>query len=215
MGTNYYARIIPTKKRREELAELIGSSNDFNKIKDEIDKTFGTISYDDEVETYTGGVVHIGKRSGGWKFLWNPNQYKIYRGHIEHYKDNGIEKTKYVEDPYEVFKLYDLTKESIKKFIDREDVLIYDEYGELQEDKEEFFNMAVNWVTWKTPDGEETEAWDGVLYAKWQKENGEHYRKYTKTEYCTFLEELGYTMTEEYTDFFSDGLRFATNTCFS
>ena len=214
MGTNYFARIIPTKERKDKIKQAI-DNNDFDEIRYLVNTTYSSPEYDYNGEGYVGGEIHLGKWSGGWKFLWNPNWYKLLKGHTEWEEFEGGRSGHWVDDGYDVFKYYDLTKKSIKEFIDREDVLIYDEYGELQEDKEEFFNMAVNWVTWKTPDGEETEAWDGVLYAKWQKENGEHYRKYTKTEYCTFLEELGYTMTEEYTDFFSDGLRFATNTCFS
>lgn len=45
-------------------------------------------------------VLHIGKRSGGWKFLFAPNP-----------------------------KYYNETKESIDKFLNRPDVSIWDEYG--------------------------------------------------------------------------------------
>ena len=215
MGTNYYVRIIPTKKRKEEITDLIMNSNNFSKILNEISKTFGSIEFDYDTQTWAGGNIHLGKRSAGWKFLWNPNQYKVNHGHIEHYiNEEGVECSKYVEDPYTVFNYYDLTKDSIKKFIDREDVEIYDEYGEKQ-DKEEFFDMAVNWTTWTDSDGQEKEAWDGDSYAKWERENNKRYYSYPKTIYCYFLEEIGYTLNKENTDFYSDGLRFSTSTEFS
>lgn len=44
--------------------------------------------------------IHLGKRSAGWQFLWQENN--------KYYKDN---------------------LKSIKKFLSRKDVLIYDEYG--------------------------------------------------------------------------------------
>lgn len=45
--------------------------------------------------------VHLGKRSCGWQFLWAPNP-----------------------------KWYENTKASIDKFLRREDVVLYNEYGE-------------------------------------------------------------------------------------
>ena len=74
MGTNYYARIIPTKERKEKLKELI-DSDDFRAIKEEIENLYG--NYTDRESSYEDpnvrGIIHLGKRSGGWKFLWNPN----------------------------------------------------------------------------------------------------------------------------------------------
>lgn len=73
MGTNYYARILPSKGRKNEIKKAI-DNNDFNKIKNLIDETYGRphIDFDDD-NNYHGGEIHLGKRSSGWKFLWNPN----------------------------------------------------------------------------------------------------------------------------------------------
>lgn len=211
MGTNFYARIIPTKKRRKEIADLILKSNDFNKITKEVLNTFGTINYEYDEQTYLGGVIHLGKRSYGWKFLWNPNHYKIEHGHLETIKkEDGREEYKWIEEPYTVFKYYDLTKKSLKKFICRKDVEIYDEYGEKQDNKE-FFNMALNWTTYINADGKTVEAYDGSTYH--EKDGGKHI--YPLTEYGRFIKELGYKVNESNSDFFSDGLRFATCTDFS
>lgn len=210
MGTNYYAHIIPTAKRKEEIKKSI-DNNDFKEIQSLVNKTYSSPQYDFEEHTYLGGKIHLGKRSCGWKFLWNPNWYKLRKGHIE-YTDNGngSKSGHWVDDGYDVFKYYDLTKKSIKTFIDREDVEIYDEYNEKQ-DKEEFWEMVKNWGYEKDDKG-----WDGEAYEEWEKSQNPNHRTYEyKTDYTRFLEECGFTMCKYNTDFYSDGLRFATTTEFS
>lgn len=203
MGTNYYARIIPTKERRKELCNLIESSKDYKKILNEVRSTFDIVERDYDTEGLIGGVVHLGKRSGGWKFLWNPNCYVFHNGHMEG--------TKYVQDPSTLYYLYQLTKEGIKKFIDREDIEIYDEYGD-QQDKELFFEMALDWTTWKSE-----EAWDSKSYDEYEKKNTPNYNPLIcRSELIDLLKRDGYIMNS-YTqsDFYSDGLRFSTSTEFS
>lgn len=217
MGTNYYGRIIPTKKRKDELKEII-DSNDFNLIQSEINKTYGRLEYDWESKKLIGGVVHLGKASAGWKFLWNPNIYLKRNGHTEkieiepnHYKYN------YIEEPDSAIYLYPLTKKGIKAFIDREDVEIYDECEELQ-DKEEFFNYAINHITTiNRTTGEEVEAWDSESYEKWEKKQNNNYTIYPCIgDYIDLLKSEGFKMiSKSNSDFYSDGLRFATTTEFS
>lgn len=129
MGTNFYARIIPAIEKQEELIKAI-QDNDFDKIKTLVSTMYGSIDIDYSTDKIIGGEVHLGKRSGGWKFLWNPNIYTRRK-----YK---IEEMQLIIYGYEGKYLYPLTKEGIKSFIEREDVVIYDEYGEKQ-DKEEFY----------------------------------------------------------------------------
>ena len=81
MGTNYYARIIPSVESKTKLQQAI-ESNDFETIEELTVKLYSRLHLDDD--KLVGGVVHLGKRSGGWKFLWNPNVY-VTR---EIYKDN-------------------------------------------------------------------------------------------------------------------------------
>ena len=198
MGTNYYAHIIPTKERKDKLKQLIDDNN-FEGIKRAVGEMYGrtTYPYWEEDETLVGGEVHLGKGSAGWKFLWNPNVYVQRNGHIE----DG----QYIPDPDTPIYLYPLTKEGIHDFIFREDVLIYDEYIKLQ-NKDEFWKMALEWTTWHGK-----EAWDSDSY------NG----KYPKTSYIwhselsDLLEKEGYILSKDKSDFYSDGLRFATNTDFS
>lgn len=210
MGTNYYARILPSKERKNEIKKAI-DDNDFNKIKQLIDKTYGSPYYDIDEGSFSGGVVHLGKRSIGWKFLWNPNWYKKTKGHIEEkVNGNGSKSIHWVCDGYDVFKYYDLTKESIKAFINREDVEIYNEYDEKQ-DKKEFYEMAMNWGYDK-----DNEGWDGDSYEEFEKKQNSRYTPMDyKTEYCDFLTELGFKLNKYNTDFYSDGIRFSTSTEFS
>ena len=67
MGTNFYARIIPTKERKEQLKKLIDDDN-FDELKALVNKTYEQPQYDSDDGTFIGGEVHLGKRSGGWKF---------------------------------------------------------------------------------------------------------------------------------------------------
>lgn len=210
MGTNYYGRIIPTKERKEHIKELI-DINDFDGIKSLVNKTYSSPQYDYDEESFVGGEVHLGKRSGGWKFLWNPNWYKVIKGHSEVEEISEFSKRyHWVEDGFDVSKYYDLTKESLKKFIDRDDVEIYDEYGEKQ-DKEEFWDMALSWGYDK-----ENIGWDGETYEEWEREQNPNHRTYDyETDYSKFLKECGFKLNKYNTDFYSDGLRFATCTEFS
>ena len=89
--------------------------------------------------------------------------------------------------------------------------MIYDEYGE-QQDKEEFWNMALNWGYNK--DGEE--GWDGEAYEEWEMKQNPKYKPIRhETEYSKFIEQCGFKTNRYKTDFYSDGLRFATCTDFS
>lgn len=191
------------------------NTNKWNEILTEVNKTFS--SFRVEAGEPFGGEVHLGKRSSGWKFLWNPNIYEIRNGHTEKEEiEPGHYKYHWIEDVSTVFKLYELTKTSIKEFIDSPDIEIYDEYGDKQ-DKEEFWNMAINWTTWiNRKTGEEKEAWDGKSYELWeQTQNPNRYTFTYNSEYCGFLRGLGYNIEWPYTDFYSDGLRFSTSTEFS
>ena len=94
MGTNYYARIIPSKERKEHLKQLI-DENKFDEIQEEVNLMYGS-----DTQYSNGAVIHLGKRSAGWKFLFNPNFEKYYP----------------------------LTKEGLMNFLKRDDVIIYSEY---------------------------------------------------------------------------------------
>lgn len=208
MGTNFYLRRIPTKERKEEIKKAI-DDNQYERIEHLISETYTNPYYDSETNGYVGGNIHLGKRSSGWKFLWNPNWYRLIEGHFE-YKDidEGVRRGNYVVDnENKVFKFYDLTKESLQNFIFQDNSEIFDEYGDKQ-DKEDFWKMALEWC--------QEDGWDGETYNKWEKEQNPNYVPLDySTDYTRFLEANGCKLNKYKTDFYSDGLRFSTCTEFS
>lgn len=212
MGTNFEAKIIPSKKRKKELHDAI-DKNDFSLITKLTSEMYGSAQMNWDTNEIEGGIIHLGKRSGGWKFLWNPNIYQVRNGHSELIDNpDGSRSSRWIPEPDTAKYLYPLTKKGIKEFIDRKDVEVYDEYGEKQ-DKEEFWEMAINWTTWEDPKtGEIKEAWDADSYDA-AYPNERHFS--CRNEYTDFLEDLGYKLSKYKSDFYSDGLRFATTTEFS
>lgn len=91
MGTNFYARIIPSETNKNLLIEAI-KNNDFNVV----NKLYQSMYADRDDVNRHGSVIHLGKRSNEWKFLWNPNVIKYYNS------DSGT-----IEYDY----MYPLTKE--------------------------------------------------------------------------------------------------------
>ena len=213
MGTNFYARIIPTQERKKDLHDAIDENN-ISRVQTLVHEMYDSIYMDYGHDEIKGGCVHLGKKSGGWKFLWNPNIFLVRNGHsewIDH--SDGSRSSRWIPEPNTAKYVYPLTKEGIKAFIDRKDIEIYDEYGELQ-NKEEFWQMALNWTTWKDhKTGKVIEAWDGGSY---EREHPAENRWVNNTALTKLLEAEGYEFTS-YTksDFYSDGLRFSTNTDFS
>ena len=201
MGCNYYAHIIPSKERKKELHDAIeaGDFSLINKLKDEM---YGSIQLDDN--EIIGGEVHLGKLSHGWKFLWNPNVFVIRQGHLE----DSPTGRRYVPDPSIPKYLYPLTKQGLHDFIFREDVLVYDEYGEKQ-DKEEFWKFALEWG--------QSDGWDAASYEKkYEREHGTYTQFPVTGELTDLLRQEGYKFTSySNSDFYSDGLRFAGFTEFS
>lgn len=183
MGTNYYARILPTKERKEKLKKLIDEDS-FDEIEDLYQ------------ELYVDTEIHLGKRSAGWKFLFNPN--------------------------YE--KYYPLTKEGLLKFLNRDDVIIYNEYfgsdGVYEYTKdpdsvdnmteylwtpEQFMNMALNWGN--DPD---KPGWSGKEYEEWEQKEHGIYPQYLRygDSHEGYWKDKGYN--PEYYNFFNDGMRWST-----
>ena len=181
MGTNFYARIIPKEEDKQKLIDAI-NNNQYDVIENLASELYGRRNDYSGI----GNEIHLGKRSGGWKFLWNPNVIKVWDSEACDYAYNYV---------------YPLTKEGITNFVMREDVIITDEYGE-QQDPKEFLEMAFNWCI---------EGLDGKEYQTNPKYNAGTY--YPDTEREKLWKELGYK--PEYYNFYSDGLRFSTSINFS
>ena len=210
MGTNYYAKIITSHERKKELCDAI-INNDFSLINELTSKMYGSIRIDYGEDEIIGGEIHLGKRSGGWKFCWDPNVFVIRNGHTEWEETPNGRSGHWIPEPNTAKYTYPLTKKGIHDFIFREDILIYDEYGELQ-DKEEFWNMALTWGYEKGNEG-----WDSVSYDEFEKKENPNYRCYPVTgDLTNLLIKEGYEFTSDTnSDFYSDGLRFAGFTDFS
>lgn len=129
MGTNIYARLHPDDKERNKLAL---------KIKDAIMTNEPDMYYQIEniLEEYKEKypIIHLGKRSAGWKFLWAPNP--------EYYHDN---------------------KRSIDLFLHREDVLLYNEYGDILTPQEVWDDYA-NCDGWTDEDWNKEHPKDRWMY---------------------------------------------------
>lgn len=200
MGTNYYAHIIPTRERRDEIKRLV-DENDFDKLKDLVHETYGKR----DKYNVNGGTVHLGKKSGGWKFLWDTNQFIVDEG------EYNIKEKEWI--PKKVLhKAYDLTKQSIMDFCRRQDVEIYNEYRE-KLTPEEFFEEAFD----------DDSLWygepklDSLMYYQKLDEKGcnddtDAYYMYRSNNKETQMkwEELGFKFEKPWqSDFYSDGLRFS------
>lgn len=106
MGMNYYAYVEPESYSKYDLIESIVENNPV-KIQENY------------VNTIANNIIHLGKKSAGWKFIWNPNYVSDY---------NRV-----------IFSKYEPTKGGIEKFLTL--VHIYDENGK-EYSKEDFLDMA-------------------------------------------------------------------------
>lgn len=199
MGTNFYARIIPKEEEKNQLINSI-VNNEFDKIEDLASELYGIRNE----YSKRGNVIHLGKRSCGWKFLWNPNVIKYCDGYVDPETKEFVPVWKYDQ-------VYSLTKQGITDFVMRDDVIIYDEYGK-QENPIEFLEMAFSWgqengYTSKTY--EESQERSNYRSYYWSKK----YQRNLRSEKDEMWLDLGYNV--EYYDFEADGLRFSTSINFS
>jgi hypothetical protein len=142
-----------------------------NSIKGKICELIETDQYDEAKKLFDDNYekIHIGKSSFGWKFIFDYNH----------------------------FKYYDLNRKSINDFLCRNDVKLYDEYGE-QVSIDDF---------WRLVDSKK-DGYDNISY-------------YKDSDTLPFLlfEELIPDDLKEYKveayEFYSDDLRFASTTDFS
>ena len=118
MSTNFYARRIIPSENGKATGGYIMSEDMENAIESDVSKF-------DSIDQYVseGNEIHLGKRSAGWKFIWNPNVYRV-------------------NDSWDF--TYPLTKQGIADFLNQEGMVINDEYGRMYK-PDEFWEMAFNW----------------------------------------------------------------------
>lgn len=82
MGTNYYRLPKDLIEIRQKLKDAIDNASDLqltNSLSNRGSSLFEDIvNYDWKDEEGNNVLVHLGKRSGGWKFLWNFHRMKFY-----------------------------------------------------------------------------------------------------------------------------------------
>lgn len=142
-----------------------------NSIKGKLCELIETDRYDEAKKLFDDNYekIHIGKSSFGWKFIFDYNH----------------------------FKYYDLNRKSINDFLCRNDVKLYDEYGE-QVSIDDFW---------------------GLVDSKKDGHDNLSYYKDSDTLPFLLFEELIPDDLKEYKveayEFYSDDLRFASTTDFS
>lgn len=185
MSTNYYAYRKPSEEKKKVLIDLINESrpDQYSEILDIANLLYGPVDrYNKEA-----GIIHLGKCTPKWKFLWNTNYWESDEGHWDSSMGKWIPNIV-------IHNFYELTKESIYNFIMQDDIIICDGHRDIQ-DKEDFWNMALNWCT---------DGMDSVNNPKASEFSGD----FTKQQ--QMYKSLGFKFNNSsVTDFYSDGLRFS------
>lgn len=155
MGTNFYAK-IPVKARDKERAKKLIDDNKFQEATELLNE-------------FTK-EIHLGKRSAGWKFLFNANDLEYY-------------------EP---------TREGINKFFSDKHVIIENEYGE-KFTAEEFWDEIGDFLDKgydiETYYRDHPEYYSGY-YGRYPEEI---YQKYKPNKYGEFYSDgLRFTMTRDF-----------------
>lgn len=120
MGTNFYAQHIPTEDEYAKM-ELALVDRQLDKLQELIDNA---------KKRY-----HIGKRAGGWQFLFCPH----------------IKTRKNFPNSGEIVSPWEDTLESIKEYLSRDDVKIVNDYGE-EFTVDQFFNEEIGYCLYHNKD---------------------------------------------------------------
>ena len=106
MGTNFYYRIPVQKRTIKELKSMITEYLDFSELKDcleEIEKSH---------------LIHLGKRSYGWQFLWDFHEGRHYGANLQSIKNFLEQSGGRIEDEYgDVYTVDQFFNEEIKSFL--------------------------------------------------------------------------------------------------
>lgn len=120
MGTNFYARHIPSELEYARMQEAL-TNRELDRLRELLDAS--------------QKKYHIGKRSGGWQFLFAP--------HIK--LRTGFGNSGQIVSPWEN------TLESIKDYLSRPDVEIRNEYDEVFT-PEQFWTEEIGYCLYNDPD---------------------------------------------------------------
>lgn len=123
MSTNFYLCHVPTVMEHTEMQELLAKKQ-YEALKNKIEKF--TIEY------------HIGKRSGGWQFLFEA-------GIGEDLESGGYMHCGYTKNPWHN------NLKSLKEWLSKSEYIIKDEYGTIFT-SEQFWNEEVGESLYNDPD---------------------------------------------------------------
>lgn len=189
MSTNYYLRHKPTDEQIRDLKTLIDMSRDGSSFTTILEMVNTMYREPDEYDIRLDfGVLHLGKRSAGWKFQWCPN---IIKKNCSFTDRNGNYVTR-----YEYAYRYPLTKQGVRDFIMDDAHVVVNEYNEII-DKEKFLEMAFNWCP------------DGMDSTKFTCSTSSSSVRFDMSDNQEKFKQLGYEFNDIYqTDFENDGLRW-------
>lgn len=136
-------------------ARIIPKEEDIKRVHRIIDDylTGNTLEIDDDILKDTVQKIHLGKRSSGWQFLWQANP--------KYYQDN---------------------LESIKEFLSRDDVIIYNEYEE-RFTLEKFLDKEIGYCLYNDPEY----FMNGRQYAKKHNESFDDFGEWTTEDGLRFV----------------------------
>lgn len=86
MGTNFYCKTKFTTKQRDKVINSLESiirnlkNNNFNE--DNL-----IVNIINATEVISKSIIHLGKRSAGWQFLWDYHDGKYFKPTLESIKD--------------------------------------------------------------------------------------------------------------------------------
>lgn len=136
-------------------ARIIPKEEDIKRVHRIIDGylTGNTLEIDDDILKDAVQKIHLGKRSSGWQFLWQDNP--------KYYQDN---------------------LESIKEFLSRDDVIIYNEYEE-RFTLEKFLDKEIGYCLYNDPEYFK----NGRQYAEKHNESFDNFGEWTTEDGLRFV----------------------------
>ena len=136
-------------------ARIIPKEEDIKRVHRIIDGylTGNTLEIDDDILKDSVQKIHLGKRSCGWQFLWQNNP-----------------------------KYYDDNLESIKEFLSRDDVIIYNEYEE-RFTLEKFLDKEIGYCLYNDPEY----FMNGRQYAEKHNESFDDFGEWTTEDGLRFV----------------------------
>lgn len=128
MGTNFYIHQKLSQEDKEKVINLLNEDK-YGEIKQLL------LDYDE---------IHIGKRSCGWKFLWNSNNFTYFKPN----KESLIEflKRGIIYDEYgETFTFDQFWNEELKGFIENSEIDLWDLEKAYQEEPPKYRHYITEW----------------------------------------------------------------------